>query len=157
MGSPSGAQTPVPVPVPVPEPLPVPESINPKSKPFASAENSTAQNLAKATWEAYRSAFASRWGADPVRNARINSQVKQVVAALGANAPDVAAYFVSHNDRFYVAKRHPVGCLLKDAEGLHTQWYTGVKSTALEAKSAEQRDSVREQVERVMRKLENKA
>lgn len=131
-------------------------SSTPKSKPLEIAESSGAQELAKATWETYRSAFASRWGTDPVRNARVNSQVKQVVAALGVDAPNVAAYFVSHNDRFYVSKRHPVGCLLKDAEGLHVQWATGVKSTSLEAKSAESIDSVYEQVRRVSAQLEGK-
>jgi hypothetical protein len=45
---------------------------------------------------------------------------------------------------------------VQDAEGLRTQWATGVKATTREAQSAEQTDNVREQYGRVMARLERK-
>ncbi len=64
-------------------------------------------------------------------------------------APHVAAFYVDHNRPFYVSERHPVELLLKDCTGLKTQWQTGVKATTGEAKNAERRDDVMEQVKRV--------
>lgn len=101
------------------------------------------------TWSAYASAYASRWHTEPSRNAQVNSQIKQFVSRIGPDAPQVAEFYVSHNDRYYVLKRHPVGMLLKDAEGLHTQWKTGARSTSLEARSSEAVDSAREQLRRL--------
>lgn len=110
-----------------------------------------------AVWEAYAGAYAGRYGVDPVRNAKTNAQLCQLVDRLGAEeAPLVAAFYVSHNKPLYVSSRHPVNLLVQDAEGLRTQWATGVKATTTEAKSAEQRDNVRGQYERVIASLERK-
>lgn len=110
-----------------------------------------------AVWEAYAGAYAGRYGVAPVRNAKTNAQLCQLVDRLGAEeAPQVAAYYLSHNKPLYVSSRHPVNLLVQDAEGLRTQWATGVKATTTEAKSAEQRDNVRGQYERVMANLERK-
>ena len=112
--------------------------------------------LSTSVWDAYSSAYLLRWQVTPKRNATVNGQIKALVASLGADAVPIAAFYLSHNDRYYVQKRHPVGLLLKDAEGLFQQWKTGTKSTALEARSAEQRDAVTEQIKRVSAKLEPK-
>ena len=108
-----------------------------------------------AVWEAYAGAYAGRYGVAPVRNAKTNAQLCQLVDRLGAEeAPLVAAYYLSHNKPLYVSSRHPVNLLVQDAEGLRTQWATGVKSTTREAQSAEQRDNVVSQVERVRAQLQ---
>lgn len=102
------------------------------------------------TWDRYAESYRSRYGVDPVRNARVNSQLAQLVTRLGQEeAPQVAGWYLSHNRPLYVQARHPVALLLRDAEGLHTEWRTGVKATTLEARSAEQRDNVVEQLKRV--------
>jgi len=108
------------------------------------------------TWEAYSAAYAFRYGTGPVRNAAVNSHIANLVKRLGNDAPQVAAFFLTHNDQWYVKKRHPTDALLKDAEGLHTQWKTGRKATGLEARSAEQKDSVGEQIKRVTAIMEGK-
>ena len=108
------------------------------------------------TWERFSGAYAFRYGTEPVRNARTNTAIATIVRLLGADAPEVAAFYVGHNDQWYVKKRHPVGSLMQDAEGLRTQWKTGKKSTWLEARSAEQKDSVVEQAARVIKTLEGK-
>lgn len=108
------------------------------------------------TWEAYRTAYAARWRVEPKRNATVNSQIKALVARLGQDAPSVATFYLQHNDRYYILKRHPVGALLRDAEGMYQQWKTGMKATTLEARSAEQKDAVLEQIKRVSQRIEEK-
>lgn len=103
------------------------------------------------TWEAYSCAYLKRYGSIPVRNKKINGQLCSLVERLGAEeAPLVAAFYVEHNNPYYVRERHPVDALLKSAEGLRTQWATGVKATTGEAKNAERRDDVSEQFKRLM-------
>lgn len=109
------------------------------------------------SWDAYATAYLARYHAEPVRNAQVNSLLCKLVDKLGEEkAPAVAAFYVQHNNPFYVGKRHPVNLLLADAEGLHTQWVTGVKATTGEARNAEQKDNVSEQYKRVMASMEVK-
>jgi hypothetical protein len=78
------------------------------------------------TWDAYSKAYEGEYGCKPVRNARVNAQMSQVIAALGTDdSPGVAAFFVAHQNRFYKTAGHSVGCLLRDAEKLRTEWATG--------------------------------
>ncbi len=106
------------------------------------------------TWEAYASVYNRRYGTEPVRNQTVNAMLCKVVDKLGIDeAPQVAAFYVTHNGAFYVQKMHPVNLLLQDAEKLRTEWATGKKMTRLEAQSAEQRDAVQEQIERVGKML----
>jgi hypothetical protein len=78
------------------------------------------------TWEAYRSAYAERYKVDPARNANVNGKVSQFVARIGAEeAPAIAAFYVRHQEPFYVRSMHTVGLLLRDAEKLRTEWKTG--------------------------------
>lgn len=108
------------------------------------------------TWEGYASAYAFRYGTAPVRNAKSNTCISNIVKRLGNDAPEVASFYLTHNDQWYVKKRHPVDSFLGDCEGLRTQWKTGRKSTGLEARSAEQKDAVVEQIKRVTENLERK-
>ena len=101
------------------------------------------------TWDAYAAAYMQRWKTNPVRNSQVNAQLCKLVDKVGQDAaPCVAAFYVSHNNPFYVSKRHPTNLLLQDAEGLHTQWVTGIKSTTEESRKAERTDDVVNQVAR---------
>jgi uncharacterized protein YdaU (DUF1376 family) len=103
-----------------------------------------------ATWSAYADAYRDRYGVDPVRNQQTNSHLKNLVRRIGrGEAPAVAAFFLTHNDPFYVKARHPTNLLLRDCEGLRTQWATGTKATTGEMKNAEFKDNVLEQVKRI--------
>ena len=95
-----------------------------------------------AIWAAYSAAYFNRYGTEPVRNAKINGQLAQVVDRLGADeAPHVAACYVGSNNSFYVARRHSVDCLLRDCEGLRTEWATGTRITAAEARQMDQHEA----------------
>lgn len=94
------------------------------------------------TWEAYATAFAAKYGHEPVRNARVNSCIKSLVKRLGErDAPQVAAFYLKHRKGFYVEKRHDVGLLLQDAEALYSQWKTGKVVTRSEAMNEDRRQT----------------
>lgn len=84
-------------------------------------------------WGAYCRAYRLRYLVEPVRNAMVNGQLAQVVDRIGTDAPAVAEFYLSHKNRFYVEKMHPVGLLLSDAEKLRTEWFTGKQVTQTKA------------------------
>lgn len=109
------------------------------------------------TWESYKNAYVKRYGVEPVRNQQGSAMLCKLIDKIGQDAPSVAAFYLTHNDQFYVRKRHPINLLLGDAEGLRTQWATGVKATSVEAKNAEVKDNVVEQVKRVEALMKGRA
>mgnify|MGYP001073622348 CR=1 FL=1 len=132
-------------------------SLPDKSGEVAASAETELQAACRATWKSYCDAYFSRYGVEPVRNAAVNSSIKSFVQKLPyEEAPHVAAFFVSHNDKFYVQKTHPVFLLLKDAEGLRTQWATGRAMTATRAnqldRTASNFDSVNQAIEMMKRK-----
>lgn len=153
----SGETYPPPLTLPLSPPLPLSPSSNSNSKKeelrvtTGSAKADTHRRpISASTWLAYQEAYKNRYGVDPVRNATVNAQLANFVKRLGEEeAPLVAAYYVNHNKAFYVEQRHPVGMLLRDAEGLRTQWLSGKKANKFEAQSAETKDHMQSQLERI--------
>lgn len=97
------------------------------------------QAACRATWVAYAKAYAVRHGAAPVRNAKVNANVKQLVQRLGhAEAPLVAAWFLTVNERFVVQGMHDLGQLLQRCEAYRTQWVTGRQMTQTSAMQQDQ-------------------
>lgn len=77
-------------------------------------------------WDSYRTAYADKYGVDPVRNAKVNSQLAQLVSRLGEEeAAGVAAFYLSNRNGLYVSAKHCTDLLLRDAEKLRTEWVTG--------------------------------
>lgn len=96
-----------------------------------------------ATWKAYSLAYHNRYGVDPIRNARVNGQLTNFIKLIPhEEAPHVAAYYVDHNNNFYVQKMHPVGLMLSDAEKLRTEWATNKQMTRRTAQHADDRQSM---------------
>lgn len=111
--------------------------------PLAVRKRRTGEAVTGATWEAYSAAYRARYGEPPVRNASVSGKLAQFVARIGAaEAPQVAAFFLSHSDRFYVQAMHAVGLLLRDAEKLRTEWATGARVTSGQARQVEQKQNV---------------
>ena len=96
------------------------------------------------TWTAYADAYRDRYHVDPVRNAKVNSQIKQLVDRIGKDAPGVAAYYVQHGGAYYVGRGHAIGFLLTDAEKLRTEWATGRQITTTKANESDRRASSRD-------------
>ena len=101
-------------------------------------EETALQSVCRETWGAYSAAYCERYSTDPVRNAKVSGQVKQYCQRVPAvEAPAIAAFYVRHNAGFYVAKLHPVGLLLADAEKLRTEWATNRTITATQAQQSD--------------------
>ncbi|MFG6139481.1 helix-turn-helix domain-containing protein [Halomonas sp. B23F22_10] len=86
-------------------------------------------------WANYAITYRRRYGVYPIWNAKVAGQMGQLVDRVGAGlAPGVAAYFLSINSQYYVAKGHPVGLLLADCENIAMQMQTGQQMTATRAR-----------------------
>lgn len=96
------------------------------------------QEICRMTWELYAKAYEQRYGAQPVRNAKVNKHVQDLVKRIGREAPEVAAYFVLHiNEAFIVRRCHAIGDLLAQCEAFRTQWAVGVSMTQAQAQQAD--------------------
>lgn len=88
-----------------------------------------------AAWIAYAVAYRRRYGGEPIRNAKVNGQLAQYIRRVPAEwvTATITHYVGSQNAR-YVASRHDVGNLLRDAEKLCSEAQTGQRSTAAAAR-----------------------
>ena len=97
------------------------------------------QQAAGETWNAYANAYFTRYGTEPVRNAKTNALINQLVQRLGAEAaPHVSTYYLAMNKTFYVSNLHPLGVLVKDCESIHTQWATNRQMTDTRSRQIDQ-------------------
>lgn len=100
------------------------------------------QEACKQTWAAYRTAYRVRHGVDPVRNAKVNTNVRDLVKRLGREeAPHVARWFLSVNEQYAVKRMHDLGVLLAGAEAYRTQWATNRQVTETSARHTDQTQS----------------
>ena len=102
-------------------------------------DDSALQVACRETWGAYCNAYAIRYSTEPVRNAKVSSQIKLLVGRLGAqDAPFVADHYLHSNAAYYVSRGHSVDSLLADAEKLRTEWATGHTMTTTRARQIDQ-------------------
>ncbi|EPO5557194.1 TPA: helix-turn-helix domain-containing protein [Pseudomonas aeruginosa] len=96
------------------------------------------QQACRAIWSAYAAAYQHRYGTHPVRNSKVNGQVRDLLKRLGAEeAPAVAAYFVGINDAYLIRNCHDLGSLLAKAESYRTQWATDRQMNGTTARQLE--------------------
>lgn len=93
-------------------------------------------------WDAYKGAYFSRYGKDPVRNARSNALCSQLIKRLGGDgAVSVVKFYLTHNKRWYIDKVHDLSACVGDAEGLHTQMLADHRVSSTEAMQADKGQS----------------
>lgn len=91
------------------------------------------------TWRAYATAYAQRYGVEPKANAALMGKLAQFFDKIGAEeAPVVAGHYVQSNFALYVRSGHAVDLLVRDAEKLRTEWFTGQRITETQARRADQ-------------------
>lgn len=128
-----------------------------KKKPSATGNDAELQKACKQVWQQYSTAYYQRYQVEPVRNAKVNGQVKSFVKRIGYdNAPHVAAHFVSSNTAYYVSRGHSVDCLLSDAEKLHTEWATGKSITQTRARQIDKSESNKNAVSEAIQILKDR-
>lgn len=90
------------------------------------------------TWEAYRQAYLQRYGVEPIRNAQSNALIANLVKLVGgAEAPQLAWFYVWHNKGWYVQNRHALKHLIADVQAVRTDWLRNEQMTAKQAMQAE--------------------
>lgn len=113
-----------------------------KSKTKAAGEGEGETETAP-TWGSYSEVYSRTYGVGPVRNRTTNSQMKAFVKRIGVTeAPQVAAFYLTHRDSTYVRAMHPVGLLLMHAEKLRTEWATGRTMLGTHAREIEKHERI---------------
>lgn len=123
------------------EPSEEPPFAPPLAPPPTKADLEEQMQLAcRAVWAAYATAYRARYQVAPVRNAKVNGQVRELVKRIGqSEAPVVAAWFVRSVSEHAVVKAcHDVGSLLFRAEAYRTQWLTNRQVTDTSARQQDQ-------------------
>jgi uncharacterized protein YdaU (DUF1376 family) len=116
---------------------PQPSTVN-RQKTAAAARRAAGESKTGPTEAAYAEAYRQRYRVEPLVNAKVRGMLARFVDRVPrAEAPDVAAFYVRSNRQLYVAARHCVDLLLRDAEGLRTEWATGRAGTETEARQAD--------------------
>ena len=88
-------------------------------------------------WTAYAMAYEQRMRVTPIRNAKQNSLCSQLVQRLGVeNAVKIAAFYLTHPNSYYMQNKYPLGLLVKDCEGIYTEFQRGEYVTADRARKA---------------------
>ncbi len=93
--------------------------------------------LNRRIWEAYRQGYFQRYQVEPVRNAKINANIADFGRRVGEEAPEIVAFYLRHNDSFYVRNTHSFGHCLSNAESLRTQWLKGKAITQNDVRNYE--------------------
>lgn len=106
-----------------------------------SAQDTELQILCKQIWNAYSIRYFDRYSTNPVRNTKVNGQIKQLAQRLGQEAVDVARFYVGINDSWLIKNQHDVGTLLSKAEAYRTQWANGQAVTGITANQLERTQS----------------
>lgn len=112
-------------------------------------EKAAFQEKCRTAWKSYKAAYIQKYGVAPLRDPKVNAQVKQLVGRLGEAAGQVAEFYVLFvKEQRVVQSCHDIGFLLQGAQSYHTQWKSGhtmtsgqarqIDSTATNANAAEQ-------------------
>lgn len=89
-------------------------------------------------FETYSEAFMERYGVTPIRNAKVNSQCKKIVEAVGiVKAIELVQYYITRDDAFYINKKHDIGLCLIDAHKLMVDMASGTITTQRRAQDFE--------------------
>lgn len=107
------------------------------------------KTLGSRIFERYADLIFTKYGKEPLRNKKVNSQCKQLGERLGEDALEVLKFYVEHNEASYIRSHHAIGYLLGDAEALHMQWQRGKKVTRQDVWKAEKQRGPQDQIARI--------
>ena len=121
------------------------------------AKNGKPRAATTDTWAAYSKSYLTRYGVEPTRNAKVNSQLAQFCKRVPLEeAPAIASFYLSHNNAYYLRTSHSTDALLKDAEKLRTEWQTGRIVTGLKARQDEQTATIFNNAEGAIKLLDRR-
>ena len=75
------------------------------------------------TWELYSTKFAAKYNTSPLRDVTVNAQISKLTQRIPeGDMEGVLDTFLGDNDFYVVKQRHPIGLLLKQAEGYYAKF-----------------------------------
>ncbi len=90
-------------------------------------------------FEAYRVAYVSRHGVEPLRNALVNSQASLIASRVGVDdGIELVKFYLCSDESFYRMKNHPLALCLKDAETLYARMKGAQTVSTKQAKALEE-------------------
>jgi hypothetical protein len=129
----------------------IPDSKSSRGASLTDGKENEIQEACRKTWSSYNNAYFGRYGTEPVRNAAVNAVVKNFVKRIGYDeSPEVAAFYVGHNDSFYVKKGHDFKQLLADAEKVRMEWATNRRITQTSARQIDRTSSTYDAVSEIL-------
>lgn len=89
-------------------------------------------------WEIYKTAYLTRYKTEPLRNAKVNTQINNIIKQVGLDeAKVIVEYYVSRSDFWYTRNAHDIGICLQHLQRLNTERVTGTLINSQNCKSAE--------------------
>lgn len=129
--------------------------INSTPKPASrkKSEPSAASTSAQ-VWQAFVSAHKARYpGSEPLSNAKVYSQCKQIIDRVGLeNAVHLAHFYHSLNDSELIRLSHPIGMLLMKVDTIWDRFKTGRNFTNSQALAVERDSANNDAVSRYLAK-----
>lgn len=102
------------------------------------AKKKTSDGPGPLVWAEYELAYQQRWNVTPLRAAKVNRHVLEIVAQVGPErAKELVRYYVGRNDSLYLNAKHPISLLLVHLQKLHTEFLNGASMTQRESVRAE--------------------
>lgn len=120
-----------------------------RKKPRPPSKDET--ELCRELWSEYVRMYVSRYRVKPLRNAKVNSQIRSLVRAVGkSEAPRVLRYYMRHSDAVFVRNHHTIGMCLANAQRLLTEIETGRVTYFEDAKRGEAKNKTDDAIKRYM-------
>lgn len=108
-----------------------------KDKELKKAKTRTPNPLNAKIWEAYKAAYFNRYKIEPVRNAKVNTNISQLASRVGDDAIGLVDFYLKHNDGFYLKNLHPISLCLTNAEALYSQMKRNQPVTSVDVRNFE--------------------
>lgn len=138
-------------------PAVIPKGKRPDPKQKQLEEETAFQAKCREAWHSYKAAYIQKYSVAPIRDQKINTQVKQLVKRLGEAAGAVAEFFVLNvKDARVVQNCHDFGFLLQGAQAYHTQWASGRTITSGQARQIDDTATNANAAEEAIRILEER-
>ena len=110
------------------------------------------------TWAVYAYGYERRYGVTPLRNAKVNGQLKQFCERVGySEAPAIIAFYLAQNDFWYLKQMHTIGIALSEAEKLTAAYRRGSMITKREAEYIDKTSSKKSFIDQILEVRRQKA
>jgi len=136
----------------------MPHTLDIKSKYKEETKSNVADGVAKApraapktqaqktggvvVWQAYSEAYATRYGQEPLRNAKVNTVCSQIANQVGVEVGQAVMHFyLQQNVAWYVQKAHAIEYALKDLQALRTNMLNNQAMSSRQAQLVDKQQS----------------